>query len=78
LSKTGFLSHNFGSRYATKSTMRSKDTDHSLVSKKRLSQKNGTLGCRPGLGKIDQISKTSPNITARKLFQSELEDLLNP
>jgi len=39
LSKTGFLSHNFGSRYASKSIKGSKDADHSVVSKKRWSQK---------------------------------------
>jgi len=34
LSKTGFLSHNFGSRYASKSIKGSKHADQSLVSKK--------------------------------------------
>jgi len=39
LSKTEFLSHNFGSRYAGKSVKGSKDADFSLVFKKSLSQK---------------------------------------
>jgi len=39
LSKTGFLSHAFGSRHASKSVKGSKDADHSLVSTKILSQK---------------------------------------
>jgi len=33
LSKTGFLSHNFGSRYAGKSVKGSKDADFSLSQK---------------------------------------------
>jgi len=36
LSKMGFLSHNFGSRYASKPINNSKDTDYSLVYKKML------------------------------------------
>ena len=39
LSKARFLRHNFSSRYANKLMKSSKDTDHSLVSKKNLSQK---------------------------------------
>jgi len=43
LSKFGFLSHNFGSRYARKPFKGSKNSDHSLVSNKT-SAKNGSLG----------------------------------
>jgi len=43
-----FLAHNFGSRYARKTLKGSKDADHSLVSKKNLSQKYGSLGWGPG------------------------------
>jgi len=39
LSRIGFLSHNFGYRYARRLNKGSKDADFSLVSKKNLSQK---------------------------------------
>jgi len=39
LSKTGFLSHTFGCRYASKSIKGSKDADFGLVFNKALSQK---------------------------------------
>jgi len=39
LSKIGFLSHNFGFRYARKPIKGSKDADFSLVSKKTLAKK---------------------------------------
>jgi len=43
ISNFRFVSHNFGSRYARKLIMGSKDWDDSLVSKKHLSHKNGSL-----------------------------------
>jgi len=59
LSKTGYLSHNFGSRYAKKSIKCSKDSDDNLDSKKTLSQKIGSLGWRPGQGKVHQKAKNT-------------------
>jgi len=41
--KTGFLTHDFGHRNASKSIKGSIDTDFSLVFKKTLSQKNGSM-----------------------------------
>jgi len=49
-----FMSHNFRSRYARKSFKGSKDADFGLVSKKVLSQNNGSLGCGPGPDKGGQ------------------------
>jgi len=40
LPKTGFLTHNFGYRYASRSI----DADFGLVFKKTLIQNNGSLG----------------------------------
>ena len=63
-----FLSHNFGSRYASKLIKGSKDTDHSLVSKKNLSQKMDHWVGTQGLVKLAKNVKTSShyNITPRK------------
>jgi len=41
-SKTGFLTHNFGYRYASKSINGSMDADFDLVFNKTLSQKIGS------------------------------------
>jgi len=48
LSKIGFLSHNFSSRYARKSNKGSKDTDFGIVSKK------GSLDCPTGPDEVGQ------------------------
>jgi len=68
LSKTGFLSHNFGSRYTSKSVKGSKDVDHSLVPKKTLSQKMAHWVGAQGLAKLAKNAKTSPHydVTQRK------------
>jgi len=62
------MSHYFGSKYARKPIKGSKDSDHNLVSKKILSQKNGSLGWGPGPGKFGQKTKTCPpyDVTHRK------------
>jgi len=52
--KTGFLAHNFGYRYASKSIKGSIDTDFDLVFNKTLSQKNGSIGWSPGPAKVGQ------------------------
>jgi len=46
-----FSPHNFGYRYARKLFKGSKDADFGLVSKKILSQNNGSMGWGPGPGK---------------------------
>jgi len=55
LSKMGFLSHNFGSRYASKPINNSKDTDYSLVYKK-----NALLDWRPAPGTLGQKGESMP------------------
>jgi len=59
LSKIGFLSQNFGSRYAGKPIKCSKDADFSLVSKK-IRAKNDLLGWRPGPDKFGQKFENIP------------------
>jgi len=54
LGKKQFLAHNFGYRYASKSTKGSIDADFHLVSNKILSQKNGSMGWSPGPAKDGQ------------------------
>jgi len=68
LSKTGFLSCNFGSRYASKSIKGSKDADFDLVSKTTLSQKMAHWIGAQGQVKLSKNVKTSPHydITPRK------------
>ena len=56
--KTGFLTRNFGYRYASKSIQGSIDPDFDLVLNKTLSQKNGSMGWGPGPAKVAKISKT--------------------
>jgi len=74
LPKTRFFRHNLGTRYARKPIKGSKDSDHNLVSKKT-SAKNGSLGWRPGQGKLGKKGKnmpalivTSPTKNKTKLF----------
>jgi len=52
--KTGFLTHNFVYRYASKSLKGSIDADFDLVFNKTLSQKNGSMGWVPGPAKGGQ------------------------
>jgi len=54
--------HNFGSRYARKSVKGSKDADHSIVSNQILNQKNGSLGWRPGPGKVSLKGEIIPQL----------------
>jgi len=44
LPKTGFLTHNFGYRYASRSIKGSIDVDFGLGFTKTLIQKNGSVG----------------------------------
>jgi len=52
--KTGFLAHNFGYRYASKSIKGSIDANFDLVFNKTFSQKNGSMGWGSGLAKISK------------------------
>jgi len=79
------MAHNFGSRYARKLIKGSKDADHSLP--KQIGPKNGSLNWRPWPGKVGQktqkytplvTSPREPQIHNEKIFQSQLEDFLNP
>jgi len=65
----------------------SKDSDDSLVSKKNLTKKIGSLDWRLGPGEVGhENAKTHPLVTSprfvprpeKNIFQLELEDLLNP
>ena len=60
--KTGFLSHNFGHRCASKSIKGSIDADCLLVFNKTLSQKNGSKGWGPGLAKGGQNFENMPSL----------------
>jgi len=82
-----FLAHIFGSRYATKPTKGSKDSNDNLVSNKILNQDIDLLDWHLGPGKIGpKIKKTlltSPpeklKLETKKIFlQSQLEDVPNP
>jgi len=73
--QTGFLNHNFGSRYASKSNKGSKDADPSLVSKKCWDKKmSHWIGAR-GQVKLAKNAKTScyprkiPNLKRKKFFK---------
>jgi len=57
LSEIRFLSHNFGYRYARKAIKGCKDADHSLVSKKILSQKTARWVGTQGKIKLAKIQK---------------------
>jgi len=72
--------------YARKPFKESEDADHSLVSKKDLSQKNGSLGWHPQPGKVRIklrnhaliVMSTQKTPNPKKIFfQSQLADLLN-
>jgi len=52
--KTGFLTHNFVYRYASKSLKGSIDADFDLVFNKTLRQKNGSMDWGPGPAKGGQ------------------------
>jgi len=78
------VSPNFVSRYSRTPIKGSKDSDDSLVSKKILTQKIGSLDWRPRLGKLAKKNDTwdvfprDPQTQNKKiLFQFQLEDLLN-
>jgi len=84
-----FFIHNFGYAYARKPVKGSKDVDFCLVSKKNLSQKNGSMGWGLGPGKSGQKNAkalplvTFPPANAKPktnicFFLCQLEDLLNP
>jgi len=66
--KTGFLTHNFGYRYASKSIKGSIEADFDLVFNKTLSQKNGSTGLGPRPAKGGQFSKACLlcDVTSRK------------
>ena len=68
LSKTGFLCHSFGSRCARKPNKASKDSDHSLVSKKNLSQKTAHRIGAQGRVNLAKNTKTCSHyeVTQRK------------
>jgi len=59
LSKIGFFSHNYVSRYAGKLIKGAKDANFSPVSKK-YEPKDGTLGWRPGPDKVGQKFENTP------------------
>jgi len=58
--KTGFLSHNFGYRYASKSIKDSFDADFDLVYNTNLSQKNESMGWVTGPTKSGQHFQNMP------------------
>jgi len=82
----GFLSHNFGSRYASKPIKDSKDTDYSPFSKKSWAKKMAFWVSTQGQIYLAKKAKTcthcdvthrEPQIWNEKLFfQSELEDFV--
>ena len=76
-----FINHNIGSRYASKTTKGSKDSDDSLESNKSLNHKNGHLSRGLGPGNLShKIAKTCHHydVTHRENFLSKLEDMQNP
>ena len=76
LSKTGFLGHNFGFRYASKSIKGCKDANNSLVSKTTLRQKNCSLDWRPGPGKVGQKCENIPHcVVTSRILQLQNEKL---
>ena len=83
-----FMAHNFGSRYARKSIKRSKDADHSLVSKQNWAKKR-LIGLAPRAWWSWQKKRKNthhllclprePQIkNEKKIFRSQLEDFMNP
>jgi len=61
-SKTGFLTQNFGYRYASKSIKGFIDADVDVVFNKTLSQKNGSMGWGPGPAKGGQNFQNRPSL----------------
>ena len=59
---TGFLTHNFGYRYASKSIKGSTDADVDLVFKNTLSQKNGSVGWGPEPAKNGKNFQNMPSL----------------
>jgi len=81
------MSHNFRSRYATKSFEGSKDAEFGLVSKQILCQNNGPMGWGPGPGKGGQKKQKHPHLQRSPqrtpsrnsfFFRFQADDLLNP
>jgi len=62
LPKTGFLTHNFGYRYASRSIKGSIDADLGIVFKKTLIQKNGSMGQGPRPGDGGQKFENMPSL----------------
>ena len=60
--KTGFLTHNFGYRYASKSIQGSIDKVFDLVFNKTLSQKSGSMSWGPGPAKGGQNFQNMPSL----------------
>jgi len=60
--KTGFLTYNFGYRYASKSIQSSIDADFDLVFNTTLSQKSGSMGWGPGPAKGGQNLQNMPSL----------------
>ena len=60
----GFLSHNFGSRHARRSSKVSIDAGDHLVSKKSLNQNFGPLDWRPGPVIVGQKTQNTPTLRA--------------
>jgi len=82
-----FLSHNYISGSGRISIKGSKEEDHSLVSRKHLSQKNHFWVWRLETGKLGQKSKACPHCYVtqkkktedlKKFKKSKLEDFPNP
>jgi len=74
--KTGFLTHNFGYRYASKAIKGSIDVDFDQVFNKTLSLKNGSMGWGPGPAKISKtcvlcdVTSRNPPTEKEKRFCS--------
>ena len=73
--KNGFLTHNFGYRYARKSIQGSIDADFDLVFNKTLSQTSGSMGWGAGPAKIsktclfcDVTSRNPPTESEKRFF----------
>jgi len=87
LTTVWFLWHNFGSSYPRKPINGFEDSDDSLVSKKNLSHKIGSLDWCLGPGKVSHKNAKAPPLVTfphenpkpktEIFFQSKLEDLLN-
>jgi len=60
----GFLSHNFGSRHARRSSKGSIDAGDRLVSKNSLRKNFGPWDWRPGPVKVGQKTENTPTLRA--------------